>query len=237
MEIKKLGKLIAIEGFDGAGKETQTNLLVEHIQQHSKRKQEVSVASFPMYSRPYGLLVREYLQGGPEGFVDMATALYAAMLYAGDRRDILPMLSFWLEEGRIVIADRYTPSNLAHQAARLEPARRAAFQQKIYRIEHEVMQLPKPDLVLLLTIPVEVSQRRTAAQRNNAPSNAKVHATDIHEQDAEHLAGASAEFMKMATNNLFYNWVVVDCCPNGLELTSDEVHEKVWEVVKPVVLS
>jgi len=143
------GKLIAIEGIDGSGKRTQVELLAAALrtQGHS-----VYSTSFPQYGSWFGKMVGQFLNGelGPLEGVDPH---FTALLYAGDRYEAKPRLGAALNEGQIVLADRYIASNLAHQTARVEPEERAAFVEWIEHLEYGIYGLPPEDLVLYLRLP------------------------------------------------------------------------------------
>ena len=110
------GKLIVIEGGDGSGKATQTKLLVEYLR---SKNIPTETLSFPRYSDSfYGKLVGRFLSGefGP---LESVSPYLAAIPYALDRLDARDDINKWLNEGKIVAIDRYVPSSLAHQAAKV----------------------------------------------------------------------------------------------------------------------
>src|SRR6201982_3330256 len=115
------GKLIAIEGIDGSGKRTQVELLATALrtQGHS-----VHSTGFPQYVSWFGKMVGQFLNGelGPLESVDPH---FTALLYAGDRFEAKSQLTAALDRGKIVLADRYIASNLAHQTARAPAEKRS----------------------------------------------------------------------------------------------------------------
>ena len=143
------GKLIAIEGIDGSGKRTQVELLATALrtQGHS-----VHSTGFPQYVSWFGKMVGQFLNGelGPLESVDPH---FTALLYAGDRYEAKPRLETALNNGQIVLADRYIASNLAHQTARVTPEKRAAFVEWIEHLEYRIYGLPPEDLVVYLRVP------------------------------------------------------------------------------------
>src|SRR5215472_2595472 len=99
----KLGKLIAIEGIDGSGKNIQVRLLQHEL---SKRGYSVYSTGFPQYESWFGKMVGQFLNGdfGPLEKVDPH---FSALLYAGDRFEAKERLETALNDGKIVLADRY----------------------------------------------------------------------------------------------------------------------------------
>src|ERR1700756_4080704 len=117
------GKLIAIEGIDGSGKQTQVRLLARELE---SRGHQVLSTSFPQYGSWFGKMVGQFLNGD-FGSLDSVDPHFTALLYAGDRFECKQPIVAALESGRIVLADRYVASNLAHQSARSAPEKRAEF--------------------------------------------------------------------------------------------------------------
>src|ERR1700745_3833611 len=121
--MKNRGTLIAVEGIDGSGKQTQVRLLARELE---TRGYQVLSTGFPQYGSWFGKMVGQFLSGdlGPLNSVDPH---FAALLYAGDRFECKHPLVSALEKGVIVLADRYVASSLAHQAVRAAPEKRAEF--------------------------------------------------------------------------------------------------------------
>src|SRR5258707_15888241 len=108
------GTFIAVEGIDGSGKQTQVRLLARALE---SRGYQVLSTGFPQYGSWFGKMVGQFLNGdlGPLHTVDPH---FAALLYAGDRFECKQPIVETMEQGGLVIADRYIASNLAHQAVR-----------------------------------------------------------------------------------------------------------------------
>ncbi len=146
------GKLIVIEGIDGAGKGTQTDLLARAFQQ---RGVPFVKFGFPRYESSFGRLIARFLNGefGP---LPAVNAHFSALLYAGDRFEAKPDLEAALDSGRTVVTDRYIASNLAHQAARVPAERRAEFTSWLRQLEYGTYGLPIEDLVIYLRVPARM---------------------------------------------------------------------------------
>lgn len=226
------GKLIVIEGTDCSGKETQSKLLVERLK---KDGEKVATISFPMYDTPSGRIVGACLLGKPylceeylkenHGFfpegggeVDSLTAL---CYYAADRRYNLPVIEKYLNDGYTLIVDRYVTSNMAHRGGMLETKEeRLKMYQKIDTLEYELMELPRPDQVILLYMPYEQACV-LKKQRKEAP--------DEVELDEKYLKRGERAYLELAD---IYNYDVVNCAPNNQIRTIEDINEDVYELVR-----
>ncbi|KKS04956.1 dTMP kinase [Candidatus Curtissbacteria bacterium RIFCSPLOWO2_02_41_11] len=211
------GKLIVFEGADGSGKATQSKLLLNYL---GKKQIPVEFISFPRYkSSLWGELVRRYLSG-EFGKVDEVSPYLASVLYAGDRMGASPQIKKWLNAGKMVICDRYVGSNIAHQVAKLQtPNAKLQFIKWLEDLEYGENKIPKEDLVIFLSVPVEVSQKLMDDRRK-----------DIHERDADYLRVVAKEYESLARERK--NWVKINCVVNGKLLLPAAIHQKVLEVLK-----
>lgn len=166
-----------IEGGDAAGKATQSKLLAERLRAEGH---EVAELDFPQYEEnQVGALLKECLNGEHGGFMHVDARL-ASVLYATDRRESLPQIQTWLKEGKTVILDRYTTANMLHQGAKIENGeKRSEVLNWIYHLEHTIMELPKPDLIIYLDVPASVRLELIRTKR-------QIH--DIAEADTDHQA-------------------------------------------------
>src|SRR6201993_3895428 len=117
------GKLIAVEGIYGSGKRTQVELLTLSLK---ARGHSVYSTGFPQYDSWFGKMVGQFLNG-ELGALEVVDPHFTALLYAGDRFEAKPTIEAALNEGKIVLIDRYIGSNLAHQTARVVPEKRDEF--------------------------------------------------------------------------------------------------------------
>lgn len=190
------GKLVAVEGIDGAGKRTQVELLGRALDERSIAHFELS---FPRYRSFFGQAVKRYLTGD-FGRLEQVDPHFSALLYAGDRLEARPKIEAGLSAGQLLLADRYVASNLAHQGARVGPRRREEFLAWVRQLEYEIFALPKEDLIIYLRVPVEESARRTAARGQRLTR-------DIQESDLKHLEAAAAVYEELSHEP---EWVIVD---------------------------
>ena len=195
------GKLIAIEGIDGSGKRTQVELLTAALRGlgHS-----VYATGFPQYDSWFGKMVGQFLNGefGPLESVDPH---FSALLYAGDRFEAKSKLETALNNGHIVLVDRYIGSNLAHQTAHVDAAKRAAFQEWIEHLEYAIYGLPKEDLVLYLRVPAVEAQKLVALKSARSYTSAE---KDILESSLRHLEDAAAMYDALSKRP---NWKTIEC--------------------------
>ena len=195
------GKLIVLEGIDGSGKRTQLEMLARAL---TSRAIPFTQLSFPRYEGFFGRMVAQFLNG-QFGSLDSVDPHLSSLLYAGDRLDAKPAIEAALAAGHIVLADRYIGSNLAHQGARVPPAKRAAFLAWLNRLEYEVYALPPEDLVIYLRVPPAAAHRLVAQKSARKYTKRR---RDILEASVAHLATASGVYDQLARRP---NWVKIEC--------------------------
>ena len=223
------GKLIVIEGIDGAGKGTQAELLARAFQQ---RGIPFVRFGFPKYESSFGRLIARFLNGefGPLSAVD---AHFSAMLYAGDRFEAKPELEAALNSGQTIVTDRYIASNLAHQAARVAAERRSEFISWLRQLEYGIYGLPAEDLVIYLRVPAQEGHRLVGLKSARSYTAKR---RDLQESDLLHLEEAARVYDQLAQEP---NWVTVDCfeARSGQHRRPAEIHRDVLEAVDSRVLS
>lgn len=210
------GKLLAIEGIDGAGKRTQIDLLSRVLTE--RRVKHVRI-SFPRYESFFGGMVGRFLNGqfGPLEQVDPH---FSALLFAGDRLEAKAELEQKLASGATVVADRYIASNLAHQTARVAPERRDAFLAWLRHLEYKIYRLPQEELVVYLRLPASAAQERITKKGTRDYTKLR---QDIQEADLAHLEQAAQVYHKLARAP---NWVAVECYDASSQRmrTPEEIH-------------
>ncbi|MDD5251127.1 MAG: thymidylate kinase [Patescibacteria group bacterium] len=213
------GKFFVIDGTDGSGKKTQTELMVEKLRASGRR---VETVSFPRYGKQSCSAVSDYLSGrfGAAHEVDPKVA---SMFYAMDRYDASPQIRAWLDEGAIVIADRYVSSNMGHQCGKIgDPEGREACIRWNKELEYGLLNLPRPDLTVILHVPAEI-YLRLLKERDGEHQ-------DIHQADPEHLKNAEETYLEIAKSDAQYR--LVECAPEGVLLSREAIHELVWQEVE-----
>jgi len=216
------GKLIVLDGADGAGKATQTKLLVERLRTEGWA---VETLSFPGYeTNVFGQLIRECLEGKRGDFASL-DARIASTLYAADRFESRPQIVDWLTAGKVVILDRYVSSNMLHQGSKMihdEVALRD-FLAWNDRIEHTVFGMPRPDLIVYLDVPYEV--RKNLMHHDGVRGGLDTVEKDEHYQRA---AERCAQELLASLNT----WKRIVCTESESLRSREAIHEEVYAVVR-----
>ena len=175
-----MGKLIVIEGLDGSGKSTQLELLKDSLKAESIPFKAIS---FPDYESDSSALVKMYLAGKFGDKPSDVNPFAASLFYCVDR--YASYKTKWEDDyksDKVIVAGRYTTSNAIHQTSKLSEEEWKPFLDWLYDIEYEKVGIPKPDLVIFLDMPVEVSQKLLSGRYHGDESS-----KDIHEKDVEYL--------------------------------------------------
>jgi dTMP kinase len=207
------GKLIVIEGVDSSGKHTQAKLLLKRLKKEGKK---AVLVSFPRYSTFFGKLVKKYLKGD-FGALKKVRPELASLLYSLDRFDAMPWLEEQLSSGKIVVCDRYTASNIAHQASKFKGKKRKEFISWVQGVESR---LPKPDATIFLDLPVSVSAKLMSKRKRKK---------DIHELDLPYLRETRKVYLSLSKRPA---WSKIEC-QKGLGIKSrEEIHKLLWKKAK-----
>ncbi len=221
------GKLIIIEGGDGSGKATQTRLLVEGLRKNGK---SVKAVSFPDYDSESSALVKMYLRGDFGKDADAVNPYAASAFYAVDRFASYQMhWKQFLQEGRIVIADRYTTSNMLYQMIKIETQmEKETYLNWLEDFEFNKMGLPRPDCVILLDVPLEVTEQLMAQRVGKTGGQTG----DIHERDESFLRRCHEAYDMLANK---YNWYRIDCTLQQKMRSAEDIHKDVYQQVMRIL--
>lgn len=223
-----MGKLIVIEGTDSSGKETQTKKLYERL---AKEIEKVRKISFPNYESPACEPVKMYLAGD---FGDNAlnvnpypvSTMFAIDRYASYKMD---WESFY-NAGGIIVTDRYTTSNMVHQASKIESIdEKSKYLDWLEDLEYNKMGIPKPDLVIFLNMPTEMAVKLMEARKNKITGEEK---KDIHEKDTSYLKKSYDNACDIAKK---YNWKEIKCVEDKRLKTIEEIGEEIYTLVKEIL--
>ena len=220
------GKLVVIDGTDGSGKGTQTELLLKYLDEHKIKNKYID---FPRYYTSFhGQMVGRYL-AGEFGSLESSSPYLTSLFYAMDRLTARDEIVDWLEEGNTVIANRYTTSSMAFQTARIEKPKREEFLKWLYEMEYKEHKLPKEDLVLFLYVPVEISQK--LIEQKNKREYTKGQKKDINEANVAYQREVLSLYLDLAKKH--EHWEVIKCVDaKGKLLSIEKVHEKVIGILK-----
>jgi dTMP kinase len=226
---RALGKLIAIEGIDGSGKRTQMDLL-HGVIAAGEGGNSVYSTGFPQYGSWFGKMVGQFLNGD-FGALEAVDPHFTALLYAGDRFEAKPKIEAALNDGKIVLIDRYIGSNLAHQTARVAPDKRADFRRWIEHLEYSIYDLPREELILYLRVPPAEAQELVARKSQRSYTDAK---QDLQEASLRHLQDAAAMYDELARSE---PWVTIECFDStiGAMRPVKEIAREVLASVEPLL--
>lgn len=221
---------IGFEGSDGAGKATQTNLLVEYLE---KQGMKVARVSFPRYTETVGgRLLYEVMKSVRTDDYNWSKVdpKVASMLYALDRKESEVYLNGLIEGNDVVIFDRYVESNLLHQGGKfLSDSERITFADWLFELEYNFLKLPRPDEIIYLTIPFWLSRKRAQLRQDGGGAKLDAVEKDIEYVKAGHNAGV---FYANHFQWLIVNGMDVGGLGSDYELTPEQIHEKVKFALK-----
>ena len=223
------GKLIVIDGGDGAGKATQVTLLVKRLVSEGY---QVETLDFPQYTQnTFGALIRECLDGKRGDFLAVDPRI-ASTLFAADRFETKPRIERWLNESRVVILDRYVSANMMHKGAKLhDPEELESFLGWLDHMEHDVFELPRPDQIIYLAVPYEVRERLKAQAVSEGKHSART--TDQHEASATFQAATEARARAIVAEK--NDWVAIECTDGEEMRDRQDIHEEIYQAVKKII--
>lgn len=220
------GLFIVIEGTDGSGKGTQFKKLVETLERGGH---DVATFDFPQYDQSSSYFVKEYLNG-KYGTADEVGPYTASLFYALDRYEAAPAIRQALSEGKVVIANRFTGSNMAHQGTKFDhPEQRRGYFIWLDNLEFQMLGIPRPNLNLVLRVPAAIAQSLVDQKETRSYTDKK---RDIHEADLGHLE-RSVEVYDDLCKLFPKDFTRIDCVRSDSLLGIDEVSKLVWEKVAP----
>lgn len=219
--------LIVVEGIDGAGKATQCKRLLSALT--NDYSLDVGFMSFPRYDLTRcGAVVGEFLRGEFGGLREVHPKL-AALPFALDRWESRKEIEAHLTVRDVLLLDRYTPSNMAHQAAKItEDKDRVQFIEWLYKFEHETLGLPKPDMVICLDLPADLVNDRVAAKATRG----YIGGADIHEADAgyQHAVRVCFRSVQRCYFEHGVKWRWIECGDSPRD--ADAVHSAVMSLLR-----
>ena len=223
---------IVLEGLDGAGKSTQITKLRDMFR---AKGVESEYLHFPRFDAPiYGELIARFLRGDL-GNVESVNPYLVALLYAGDRADAAATIRKWIEEGKVVIVDRYVYSNIGYQCAKIDDsAKRNELREWILHTEFEEFGIPKPNLSLFLDVPFAFTERKLSEVREGEDREYLQGGKDIHEASLDLQRRVREVYLESAM--LDEDFKVVNCSTEEGGMASPEaIFERIMERVAPLL--
>jgi dTMP kinase len=232
-----LNKLIVLEGTDGAGKSTQTELVKKYLELNSLKYEYFH---FPMYGHnEFSEVIAKFLRG-EFGGVDDVDPYFVANIYAMDRFMFLPELNRAIEENDVVLLDRYVFSNLAYQGAKLEGAESQIIKNWIHSFEFGFLKLPYPDINIFFDVPMEIVKERLDGKRAGEDRDYLNGKQDIHEADLDFQSRVRDNYLGLVGAT---NYKIVQCAqksgPSWVVFNPDYLFENYkkdldYVLIKPV---
>lgn len=223
---KKKGKLIVIDGGDGAGKATQAQLLINYLK---KNKIPVKYYDFPRYYQSFhGQTVARFLRG-EFGSLDQISPYLASLAYALDRASAKKEMDDFLKKGGFIIANRYASSNMGHQGAKFtNKKQKEDFLKWVYELEYKTHRIPKEDLVIYLYVPWQIGWQLTKKKEKREYLQGKT--MDIQEKDLDYRKKVEEMYLNLASR--YKHWVKIDCVVKGKILPPEVIHQKIISLLK-----
>lgn len=220
------GKLIVIDGGDGAGKATQAKLLLDYLK---SKKIPVKYVDFPRYySSFHGQMVGRYLSG-EFGNVQAVSPYLISLAYAVDRAGMRDEINDWLKNGCIVIANRYTTTSLAYMAAKFKKGKkREEFIEWLDELEYRIHLLPREDLLLYLDVPPKIGQKLVDQKEKRSYTKGKKR--DIHEANLIYLEEVERVYLSLIKKKK--NWLKINCLTDHQIKPIPVIHEEILKVLK-----
>ncbi len=224
---RRKGVFIVIEGTDGAGKSTQYEALQKKLKAEGY---DVVPIHFPRYDEPSSYFVRQYLSG-EYGTAEEVGPYTGSLFYALDRYQAAKTIRNALSEGKVVLCDRYIGSNMIHQGTKFaHPEERRGYFIWLDNLEFQMLDIPRPDLNVMLSVPYEVVQKRLAEKEKSSTHVDK----DVHEASDDHMRktiDVAAELVQLFPKD----FMAVDSVRSGQLLDIETIHRMIWEKVEPIL--
>ena len=227
----KRGKLIVIDGTDGSGKTTQANLLMRHLRRDGYR---VKFIHFPAYENNFfGKFIAHCLSEQYYNWVNIHPKI-ASVVYAADRWESKEKVQNWIDQGYIVVMDRYISSNQIHQGGKIANVKkRIAFLKWLHEMEHKVFKIPEPNLIVYLSLPIETVSK-LIKDRNYKGARAYLGSKkDVHEKDKNFLKNSIKSALWLVKTQK--NWLKIECIKKGKLKSFPAIHEEIYEKIKKII--
>jgi dTMP kinase len=221
---------IVMEGSYGSGIGTQFIIIKEMLE---RAGHSIATYVFPQYSEQSSYFVREYLNGN-YGSGDELGAKTPSLFYALDRFQASHSMRRDIDAGKIILCNRFVGSNLAHQGQKInDHTERQAYYNWLIDLEFNILNIPRPDLNIVLYVPAEIAQTMVDQKAARNYTDKK---RDIHEADLNHLKRSVATYQELC-NEFPNEFTLVDCMKDGELLTIPQVTDAILSKIKPLLPS
>lgn len=222
------GVFIALEGTDGSGKGTQFKLLVDKLRAEGHA---VETFDFPQYEEPSSYFVKQYLNG-TYGSAEEVGPYTSSLFYALDRFEATKKIKTALNNGKVVLTNRYTGSSMAHQGTKFSNAEeRRGYFIWLDNLEFQTLGIPRPDRSFVLRVPATIAQKLVDQKASRSYTDKK---RDIHEADINHLKKSVEVYDDMC--QLFpKDFVRIDCVRSNKLLDIDTIHKHLYKIIEPLL--
>lgn len=222
------GIFVVIEGTDGSGKGTQFKLLKDRLEAEGY---DIATFDFPQYEHPSSYFVQEYLNGN-YGTAEEVGPYTGSLFFALDRYQASMDIHKALQDGKVVLANRFTGSNMAHQGTKFNNQdERKGYFIWLDNLEFSLLKIPRPDINFVLRVPAETAQQLVDKKEARSYTDKK---RDIHEADLNHLQKSVEVYDDLC--DLFPNdFQRIDCVRSGELMSIEQVHKLVWEKVEAIM--
>ncbi len=225
------GKLIVIDGTDGSGKATQSELLAKRLK---KEGYSVKMVDFPeYYGNFFGAFLGHCLSEQYYNWVNIHPKI-ASVVYAADRFESKAKIEKWIKEGHIVLANRYVSANQIHQGGKIKDSKkRAEFMKWLSKMEYDVFKIPKPDMVFYLYLPLPIIKTLIKSRNMHHARAYLGKKKDVHENDFNFLKNSEMSALWLSKREKA--WKKIDCASKDGILPREVIHEKVFADVKKIL--
>lgn len=222
------GLFLVIEGTDGSGKGTQFKLLEQRLKSEGY---DVATFDFPQYDEPSSFFVREYLNGR-YGTAEEVGPYTGSLFFSLDRYHAASHIRQAVDEGKVVLANRFTGSNMAHQGTKFDSSEeRRGYFIWLDNLEFRMLGIPRPDRSIVLRVPAEIAQELVDKKEARSYTDKK---RDIHEADLGHLQKSVQVYDELC--QLFpKDFLRIDCVRSGKLMDIETVEEHLWKTVEPLL--
>lgn len=225
------GRLIVIDGTDGSGKATQIGFLIRHLK---KDGHKVKVVDFPeYYSNFFGAFIGHCLSEQYYNFVKVHPKI-ASVLYAADRSESKDKMEKWLNDGYIVVANRYASANQIHQGGKISNTKkREAFLTWLAEMEYKIFKIPRPDAVFYLDVTIPIVMKLIKERNKNGNRAYLGKKKDVVEKDKNYMKNSRKSGLWLAKTQK--GWIKINCVKNGIIDTRENIHKEIYEKVKKII--